>query len=273
MVFDHTATQGRFGSASRRSSGALAAAVVLLGAPAAFAAPVSGTISLTLSIRGTDAPIVITSAGSVDVTGSTISIAAGAVSSATSMTVAVTGATSIQSITALSIANQAATFSLGGITNQLPGEACGGAAPGEACNSGGGVGGAMGLSGAIVVWIIPNVTGILLDLDNSGIGQGGPRFSPFTADNAGFTTGAAFVRTSDPSATPTPSAQLTVVGGATLTVNGGPGMAFVSPTYLNLLGGQFPVITTLIVPIPEPGTLLLLAAGIVGVAFASRRPR
>jgi hypothetical protein len=43
-----------------------------------------------------------------------------------------------------------------------------------------------------------------------------------------------------------------------------------TPTYRDLVVGQYPTTTTLIAPIPEPRLLLLLASGIVFAAQGRR---
>ena len=51
-------------------------------------------------------------------------------------------------------------------------------------------------------------------------------------------------------------------------------ITLVSPTYLSALGNLLPVWTTLSIQfVPEPGTLLLLGAGIGGLVLVGRRRR
>jgi len=242
----------------------LAAGALAFAATSATAAPVSGPTSLSVSIQGLS-PVTISGSGSVDVTGSTITVPAGVVTQGAPITISVSGSTAIAQIKASGIGNQSGTFSLGGITAQLPGEVCASAAPGEACNAGGGIGGAMGITGTVFVSIIPNVVVIPVNLAAAGIGQGGATPNPFTFDNAGFTTGQAFVRTTNSVAG---SQQFTVTG-----ATGGGSASLVSPTFLSALGNILPVTTTLTVPVPEPGTLLLLGAGVAGLAVVGRRRR
>jgi hypothetical protein len=250
----------------RKLLGILAAAAFAMTATSATAATVNGTAKLSVSIQGL-APITLTSTGvSWDQTGSTVTVGAGLVAQTAPIVIAVTGATAIQSVSASGIANQAGTFSLGGITAQLPGEVCASAAPGQACNSGGGVGGAMGLTGTVNVSVIPGVVVIPVNLDTAGIGQGGAVSAPFTFDNAGFTTGQAFVRTTNAAAG---SQQFTVTGS-----NAGGTISLVTPTFLSALGNVLPVTTTLTLigpSVPEPGTILLLASGLAGLAMVGRR--
>jgi len=252
----------------RKLLGIMVAGALALTATSATAAPVNGDITLSVSIEGL-APVTVTQAGAVDVTGTTISIANNAVVLGTTLTIPVTGATAIQSIQAKGIGNQSATFSMSGISNQLSDELCTGAGPGVACNSGGSnIGGAMGINGIVIVQVIPGVLEIPVALDPSvaGIGVGKETNSPFTFDNAGFTTGSAFVRTNNAAAG---NQQVTVSGG--VTANGR--LSLVTPTFLSAVGNVLPVTTTLTVPIPEPGTLLLLGSGVAGLALVGRRRR
>ncbi len=236
----------------------LASSLILLGG-SAQAAPVAGNIIVTVSIQGL-APISFSGAGVVSVSGSTLSIAAGAVSLPAPIVVPVTATTAVTSITAMTVSNQAGTFSAGGVTAQAPSELCGaGPAAGTACNTGGGIGGVMGLSGFINVHVIPNVVVIPVDLNAALLGQGGATASPFTIDAAVFSTGAGAVNTG--------TNVLTAAGsGAPITL--------VSPTFVLALGNLLPIFTSLTIsglqPIPEPNGLLLILTALAGTLAATR---
>lgn len=242
----------------------LAGGVLALAAASAQAAPVHTGVTLSVSIEGL-AAVTVTGSGTVGVSGSTVAVPAGLVAQPGPIVVPVTAATSVQSISASGIANLAGTFSLGGITGQLPAEVCASAAPGEACNAGAGVGGAMGLTGTIRVTVLDPIYAAPLALDSLGLGQGSAVTTPFLVDNAGWTTGRAFVRTDDTAAS---SVQATVTGAAAP-------LRLVTPTYLNALGNLLPVTATLtfwdVSLVPEPGAMGLLAAGATGLVAMRRR--
>ncbi len=239
----------------------LLAASSLLTGGMAQAAPVATNIVITVTIQGLG-PISFSSAGSVSVTGSSVSIAAGAVSLPAPVVVPVTATTAVASLTAMTISNQAGTFSVGGVTAQAPTEICGGGpAAGTACNTGGGVGGAMGVSGTINVHIIPNITVIPVDLNLALLGQGGATSVPFTIDAALFSTGAGLVNT----------------GANIASTAGSPGpLTLVTPTFLQALGNVLPIFTSITftnvsLPVPEPSPWLLIGAGALGIAFFGLR--
>ncbi len=225
------------------------------------AAPVATNIIFTLTIQGLS-PISFSEVGTVSVSGSTVSIAAGTVSLPAPVVVPVTSTTAINSIAAMTISNQAGTFSAGGVTVHAPGEVCGGGvAPGIACNTGGGVGGAMGLDGFVNVFT-PVIVPIPVDLNAAQLGQGGATASPFTIDAAVFSTGVGAVNS---------GTNIVTLAGAS-----GP-LTLVSPTFVSVLGNQFPIFTTITftnvsLPVPEPGSLLAMATGFAGLLLlASRR--
>ncbi len=238
--------------------------VLALAGPA-HAGLVAGPINLTVAIQGL-APITINSSGTVSVTNHTIIIAAGAVGLPAPVVIPVTATSAINSITATQISNQSGTFSLGGITNQLPSEICPTAIPANsACNAGGNIGGVMGLSGIINVHVIPNVVVIPVNLNDARLGQGGFTPAPFTFDAAGWTVGQAFVNSGN---------IVTTTGVYTSSVTG---VTLVTPVFVSALGNLLPLFASLelvnvhISSVPEPGSLLLIGAGVAGLALLGRR--
>ena len=240
---------------------AIMAAGSLLVSGAATAAAVPTGIILGVSIQGL-APITLAGVTTVSVTGSTVSVGAGAITLPAPLVVPVTGTTAINSLTAKVLSNLAGTFSAGGVTAQGPGELCGGGpAAGTACNVGGGVGGSMGLTGTIAVHVIPNIVVIPVNLNTALLGQGGSTNQPFTFDAALWTTGTGLVNTGN-----------NVVG---LSGTGSP-LTLVTPTFVLALGNLLPIFGTLTLtnvslPVPEPGSLLLIGTGIAGLALLGSR--
>ncbi|NNL67946.1 MAG: hypothetical protein HKP30_16985 [Myxococcales bacterium] len=233
-------------------------AAILVGslflAPAASAAPIATGVILTIEVVGLPA-VSIAGATTVSVTGSTVSIPAGAVSLTAPLVVPVTGFTGIQSLSASSLGNLSGTFSLGGVTNQLPGEVCPTGPFFGGCTVGGGVGGAMGLTGVLDIVIVPSAVTFPLDLATLGVGLGGTAMAPFSVNAAGWTTRTGRIGTG--------SATSSRVG------QGGGPLQLVTPTYVMGGGNLLPLFATLTLtnvtlPVPEPGGLLMLAAGCVG---------
>lgn len=242
---------------------AIMAAGSLLVSGAATAAPVPTGIILGVSIQGL-APITLAGTTTVSVTGSTVTIGAGAITLPAPLVVPVTGTTAINSLTAKVLSNLAGTFSAGGVTAQGAGELCGaGPGAGQACNVGGGVGGIMGLTGAIAVHVIPNIVVIPVNLNAALLGQGNPTSQPFTFDAALWTTGTGLVNTGN-----------NIVG---VTGSLSP-LTLVTPTFVLAIGNLLPIFATLTFtntggPLPEPGALLLIGTGVVGIALLRRSGR
>ncbi len=233
----------------------------------AQAAPVATGAVLGVAIQGL-APLTIAGGGMVDVTGSTVTVPAGLAALVGTIIVPVTGSTSINTLSIMTLSNLSGTFSLGGVTAQLPAEVCPSATPpangstGAACNMGGGIGGAMALTGTIFVNIIPNIVVIPVNLNVALIGQGGSTNIPFSIDAAGWSTGLGLVNTGvniSPASTGT-----------------GSPFTLVSPTFVSALGNLLPIFATLTLsavslPVPEPGSLLLIGTGIAGLALLGSR--
>ena len=242
----------------------LAAGSLLVGG-AASAAPVVTGYTLSITIVGLG-PISLAGTATVDVSGSTVKIAAGELTLATPVVIPVTATTAIAELTAMVVSNQAGTFSIGGAT-----ETCGGpAGNGVACVVGGGVGGIMGFNGAINVWALgPAPVGLKVPvgLDDSLLGQGGTPTGltvlgqPLRIDAGQWTTLQGKIGTTTGTSTTTGSASP---------------LTLVSPSYVAALGNVLPLITRLTLTnvslsVPEPGSLLLIGSGIAGLALLGRR--
>lgn len=243
-----------------------ALATLLFLAPAATAAPMAVQATLRVGLGHTFLPFVTaTGTGTVSVTGGgKILVPAGLVS-LPGTTIPVTSATGIGSLQVSGLANQSGTFSVGGASGQVAGETCATPAIGEGCVGGGGLGGAMGLTGTIAVHIIPHVAVFPLNVNQLLIGQGGSTSMPFSADAAPWTTSVGrlgFATTNGSLATS--STVGTHAGGLTLTL--------VTATYIAGCGNLWPTLSSfqLTALVPEPGVMLLLGLGAAGLALALR---
>jgi len=244
---------------------AILAAGALLGmGSTAQAAPVFTNVVLGVAITGL-APITVAGSGSVSVVGSTVFVPAGLVSLSAKITVPTTGTSAVTSLSLIKLTNLAATFRPGGVNTQAPNEVCPGVGNhplGNGCNTGGGIGGVMVLTGTINVNIVPKVVVIPVNLNSALLGQGGSTNIPFDIDAAAWSTGTGLVNT----------------GNNTIpfTSGGGSPLTLVSPAFVNALGNLLPLIGTLTLtavslPVPEPGSLLLIGTGIAGLALLGSR--
>jgi hypothetical protein len=231
--------------------------VLLLGA-AAQAAPWNVQATLELQLTGFPA-VTATGSGSVDLTGGVLSVPASLVT-LSSATIPVTSTTAIDSLVASGIANQAGTFQVGGATTQAPGEVCGAPLSGEACVAGGGLGGLMGLSGALNVVVIPSLVIFPFDLDAARVGRGGSAGTTvgYIADGAPWTTGTARVGVYTASGAP---GALSTAGGS------GPGsLTLVTTTFISACGNTLPLVGRFtLTSVPEPAMLALVVLGAAGL--------
>jgi outer membrane protein assembly factor BamB len=161
----------------------------------------------------------------------------------------------------LTAQNAAGTFAIGGaLAGRCPGPLAGRGA----CVYGRGFGGALALSGAL------QVAPLGLQVPLGVVGGGGIATAGGGAlrlQGAPWTTGTAAISTTGPSA-----ALYTAMGQAGQAP--APALQLVTPVYIagELPGQPLPVFLRLTVrPIPEPGTLWLLSAGLVALGLGVRR--
>jgi hypothetical protein len=238
----------------------LAAGALLMGGTAQ-AAPVAVDAVLGVEVQGL-APITIGGSGSIDVSGTTVTVPAGLVALGGAITVPVTGTTSIESLSVTKLSNLSGTFSMSGVTAQASSELCTAsvmpnASNGLACNLGGNIGGVMALSGVINVNVIATAVVIPVNLNGINLGVGGSTNAPFSIDAAAWTTGTGLVNTG--------------VNVAATAGTGSP-LTLVSPTFVSALGNLLPIFSSLtLTAVPEPGSILLIGTGIAGLALLGRR--
>lgn len=246
----------------RKLLGLVAAGAIAFGVGApASAAPVNATGTISIYV-GTLPPITLNIPSAVvDVTGNTLSLPAG-IASVTGMFVPVTGFP-LNLITGIIV-----TASNGAGSFAVPGGADGGSAN----VPGGGFGGTMPING------VAQVKGALaLNLPLSVIGVGGTTSAGgIIVDGAPWTTGAAMITTDGMNMsmfTNTQGGLAGALGALSSTVT------LVTPAHVNAAGlTRLPVFAVAAIhteglPVPEPGTLLLLGAGLAGLGVVGRRAR
>jgi len=241
----------------RKRFSVLAAAGLALGLSApAHAAPVLATGSIDIvigTLPGLSLPIPSTQ---VDVTGNTLTIPAG-IASTSGLFVSVTGFP-LNLITGIVVtaSNQAGSFTAG---NAADG--------GAATIPGGGFGGKMPLQGVVQV-----KGSLAINVPISNIGAGGSvNAGGIVVEGAPWTTGVAKVTTDGaPAAMFQQAGSLQGQLGATSS-----SISLVTPAHVNASGlARLPVFTVMNLHfgvIPEPGTALLLGAGIAGLVAIGRR--
>jgi len=270
----------------RNSFGILAAAALalVLGGSVAQAAPVQTTGTLVVDL-GPLGAFTVTGAGTVDVSGTgggimatttggavisdatQINVPAGLVALPATLTITLTPnqTTLVTKITLQpGVGNATGTFNSGFVP--AAGEQCP-QGPQNGCVVGGGKGGIMTIIGTVTA----NLAGgfpVGVNLANFGIGKGGGATGLIAGEGAPFTTQTAVVNT---------------VGGNLVTSAVGSGdepITFVTPVALDALGSGLALFVNfsldgikMVQVVPEPGTLLLLASGVAGLAIAGRRRR
>jgi hypothetical protein len=227
---------------------------VLATAAPSQAAPVTATGSLSLTVGTLPSIVLPIPATTIDITGGTISVAAG-IASTTGFFVAVTGFP-LNLITGIVVtaANGAGSFS-------VPAPADGG----PANIAGGAFGGIMPINGVV------QVKGALaLNVPISVIGKGGVvSAGGIVVDGAPWTTGVGKV-TTDGAVMGMFAAAGTAAGplGAASST-----LTLVTPAHVNAAGlTRLPTFASLSLHfIPEPGTALLLGAGLAGLVAIGRK--
>jgi outer membrane protein assembly factor BamB len=251
--------RSRVRRAPRAAAGACLAVALVARSAAAEPVPVAVTAHMTVYLGDqavyTGAPV----AGSVlvDVDGGTLDLAAGLVAVEDLVVPIAPGAFGPVTRLTLDARNSAGRFAFGG---GAPGACPGPLGGAGACVQGGGFGGLMALSGALRV--SPLATTIPLGI----VGAGGVAGSQVVLQGAPWTARTAAVTTTGPA-----HAWYTRMGQG----SGAPAptLVLVTPIHVSstLTSERLPFFLELTLAVPEPGTGLLLAAGVAGIATWRRR--
>ena len=281
-------------------------------ASAAQGAPTARSADLSMVITISGLPgVTLSGAGQsvqVSSTAGSLALAAGQLAQTQNSVIPVTSTTSIASIVAgtlspkggpaIPIANLSGTFVPSFVATTPTTEALCPGAPGLGigCVAGGtGLGGQMALTGTVFVVITPGLVTVPIQLNPAKLGIGGTATfggGQFAFDAAPWTQGVgkvgylsttttttavvvpAFVTFTMMNVMTTTVTQSTTGGGGNVSAPATGTITLVTPTYVSALGNLLPVFSILNLHfIPEPGTLLLLGAGIGGLVLVGRRRR